>query len=494
MLKSQFDETSVSLKQYQMFIGGKFVSHSSGKMISVLNPATEKVISKIPEGTAADVELAVTAAETAQKAWAKLPAIERAKYLRELSDGIRKKSEALARTITEEQGKILPLARIEVNFTADYIDYMAEFARRYEGEIIQSDRPNEHIFMFKLPIGVIAGILPWNFPFFLIARKMAPALVTGNTIVIKPSCNTPNNAFEFAQIVAESSLPEGVFNLVSGTGAAVGTALAGHPKVGMVSLTGSVEGGIAVMRAASNNVTKVSLELGGKAPAIVMPDADLDLAAKAIRDSRIINTGQVCNCAERVYVHESVAETFIEKVTEEMKKTKFGDSLAEANVEMGPLVSKQQLEQVDASVQQAVRDGARLTLGGHRVEGRSGYFYPPTVLTHCNHKNAIMQKEIFGPVLPIATFHDLDEAIELANDCEYGLTSSIYTQNLDVAMRACKEIKFGETYINRENFEAMQGFHAGWRKSGIGGADGKHGLEEYLKTHVVYLQYNQQKK
>jgi len=389
----------------------------------------------------------------------------------------------------------LPLARIEVNFTADYIDYMAEFARRYEGEIIPSDRPNEHILLFKLPIGVVAGILPWNFPFFLIARKMAPALVTGNTIVIKPSCNTPNNAFEFAQIVAESSLPNGVFNLVSGTGAAVGVALAGHPKIGMVSLTGSTEAGIAVMRTASNNITKVSLELGGKAPAIVMADADLDLAVRAIRDSRIINTGQVCNCAERVYVHESIADKFIEKVTEKMNETKFGDPLAETDVDMGPLVSKQQLEQVDAAVQQAVKDGAKLVLGGHRPADRKiGYFYPPTVLTHCNHRSAIMQKEVFGPVLPITTFRDLDEAIELANDCEYGLTSSIYTQNLDVAMRACREIKFGETYINRENFEAMQGFHAGWRKSGIGGADGKHGLEEFLQTHVVYVQYNQEKK
>jgi len=476
-----------------MFIDGKFVSRPADKMISVINPSTEKVISEIPDGTAADVDLAVRVAETAQKAWAKRPAIERARFLHEIAQATRKRGEELARTISEEQGKILPLARTEVNFTADYIDYMAEFARRYEGEIIQSDRPNEQIFLFKLPIGVVAGILPWNFPFFLIARKMAPALVTGNTIVIKPSCNTPNNAFEFARIVAESSLPNGVFNLVSGHGATVGNALAGHPKVGMVSLTGSVEGGIEVMRAASNNVTKVSLELGGKAPAIVMPDADLDLAAKAIRDSRIINTGQVCNCAERVYVQESIADAFIEKVTEVMEKTKFGDPLAEVDVDMGPLISKQQLESVDGAVQRAVKDGAKLVTGGHRVE-RSGYFYPATVLTHCNQKSAIIQKEIFGPVLPIATFRDLNEAIEFANDCEYGLTSSIYTQNFDVAMRACREIKFGETYINRENFEAMQGFHAGWRKSGIGGADGKHGLEEFLQTHVVYAQYNQEKK
>ena len=479
------------MKSYQMFINGEFVSARSGKMMTVINPATEEIISEVPEGTREDVDLAVEAAEQAQKSWAKLPAIQRAGYLKEIAQGIRDNAEALAQVISEEQGKILALARVEANFTADYMDYMAEFARRYEGEIIQSDRPNENIFLFKAPIGVIAGILPWNFPFFLIARKLAPALVTGNTIVIKPSRETPNNAFEFAKIVAKSSLPKGVFNLVSGAGSVVGNALAGHPKVGMVSFTGSVPGGIAVMKAAADNVTKVSLELGGKAPAIVMADANLDLAVKSIRDSRIINTGQVCNCTERVYVQESIADLFIEKMIVAMKNTKSGNPLLEMDIDMGPLVSQNQLEQVEEAVAQAIRDGATLVLGGKRVDTKVGFFFEPTVLTNCKQNTDIMRKEIFGPVLPITTFKDLDEAIELANDCEFGLTSSIFTQNLDVAMRACREIKFGETYINRESFEAMQGFHAGWRKSGIGGADGKHGLEEYLQTHVVYTQYNQ---
>ena len=479
--------TQAALKRYRMFIDGEFVE--STKMLEVVNPATEEVISEFPGGTAEDVDRAVLAAEKAQKPWAALPAIRRAAHLREIAALVRANREPLARIITEEQGKILSLAQVEVDFSADYLDYMAEFARRYEGEIIQSDRPGENILLYKMPIGVVAGILPWNFPFFLIVRKMAPALVTGNTIVIKPSSETPNNAFEFARLVAQSSLPKGVFNLVSGSGATVGKALAGHPKVGMVSLTGSVEGGIAVMHAAADNVAKVSLELGGKAPAIVMADADLDLAVKAIRASRIINTGQVCNCAERVYVHESVADQFISKVTAAMRQTVVGDPLAPAT-EMGPLVSKRQRELVDTAVGQALEDGAKLDCGGGSYASKSGYYYQPTVLTHCRQQSAIMQKEIFGPVLPIATFSRLDEAIELANDCEYGLTSSIYTRSLDVAMRAANEIKFGETYVNRENFEAMQGFHAGWRKSGIGGADGKHGLEEYLQTHVVYMNYD----
>lgn len=476
------------LKKYELYIGGEFVGSSSGRMATVSNPATEEAISEVPDGTPSDVSDAVMAAEKAQKPWAALPAIQRAGHLREIADAIRQNKSALARTITEEQGKILSLAEVEVDFSAAYLDYMAEFARRYEGEIIQSDRPKENIFLFKMPIGVIAGILPWNFPFFLIMRKLAPALITGNTIVIKPSEETPNNAFEFARIVAGTSLPRGVFNLVSGSGPVVGSALASHPKVGMVSLTGSVASGVAVMRAAADNITKVSLELGGKAPAVVMADADLDLAVEAIRSSRIINSGQVCNCAERVYVQDEIAEKFAEKITSAMRQTKFGDPF-EPGMEMGPLVSKRQLDAVDGAVQQAVKDGAQLLLGGARSEKKVGHYYPPTVLFDCEHGADIMRKEIFGPVLPITTFATLDDAIEMSNDSEFGLTSSIYTQSLDTAMRASNELKFGETYVNRENFEAMQGFHAGWRRSGIGGADGKHGLDEYMQTHVVYMNY-----
>ena len=478
--------TSV-IRQYQMLIDGEFVG--SKNMLPVLNPTTEEVISEVPAATAEQVDAAVLAAERAQIGWARLPAIQRARHLHEIANAIRKKKAFLAHIIAEEQGKILPLAEIEVDFSADYVDYMAEFARRYEGEIIQSDRPGENILLYKAPIGVVAGILPWNFPFFLIVRKMAPALVTGNTIVIKPSGDTPNNACEFAKIVAESSLPKGVFNLVTGKGSVIGMGLAGHPRVGMVSLTGSVDVGTAVMHAAALNITKVSLELGGKAPAIVMADADLDLAVKAIRDSRIINTGQVCNCAERVYVHESIADEFVARMTDAMRKTVTGDPFT-PGVEMGPLVSQSQVCKVESAVRQAVTDGAKVTVGGQRGDHERGYYFEPTVLTGCRQEMDIMRNEIFGPVLPIATFSDLDEAIAMANDCEYGLTSSIFTRSLDAAMRAANELKFGETYVNREHFEAIQGFHAGWRKSGIGGADGRHGLEEFLQTHVVYMDYD----
>ncbi|RXJ80549.1 aldehyde dehydrogenase [Arcobacter sp. F2176] len=474
-------------KVYQMYINGEFINHVEKE--PVINPSDKQIISYIPIGTEDDVNQAVESAQEAQSSWEKLPAVERGNYLKKIAQKIRDNASMLARVISEEQGKVLGLATVEVNFTADYMDYMAEWARRYEGEIIQSDRPNENIFLFKLPIGVAAGILPWNFPFFLIARKLAPALLTGNTIVIKPSSETPNNAFEFAKLVDEVGLPKGVFNLISGTGAEVGSPLAGHEKVGIVSFTGSVPTGVKIMEAAAKNVTKVSLELGGKAPAIVMADANLDLAVEAIKNSRVINNGQVCNCAERVYVHKSIAKEFIEKMTKAMEATTYGNPLKE-EVDMGPLINEDAINHVQSLIDTAVEDGATITTGGKRAERDDGFYYEPTVLVDVKQDMAIIQEEIFGPVLPIMTFETLDEAIALANDSEFGLTSSIYTQNIDVAMRACKEIKFGETYINRENFEAMQGFHAGWRKSGIGGADGKHGLEEFLQTKVVYLQYD----
>jgi lactaldehyde dehydrogenase/glycolaldehyde dehydrogenase len=256
----------------------------------------------------------------------------------------------------------------------------------------------------------------------------------------------------------------------------------------MISFTGSVETGRAVMAAAAHNITKVNLELGGKAPAIVVADADVRLAVDAIRASRIINSGQVCNCAERVYVERRVADEFVSRLAEAMAKTTYGDPLAGQVVEMGPLINRAGLNKVKSLVDGAVAAGAEVVTGGKVADRGAGSYFEPTVLVNCRQDMDVMRQEVFGPVLPVNVVDSLDEAIERANDSIYGLTSSVYTSNLQTALRVCNELRFGETYINRENFEAMQGFHAGARQSGIGGADGKHGLYEFTQTHVVYIQ------
>lgn len=474
-------------KSHRNFINGKFIDSRSSGTIEVKNPATHELLAIVPNSNNDEIELAVDAARRAQSSWGSLPAIVRARHLRSISQKIRENRDRLARTITLEQGKILPLALVEVDFTADYIDYMAEWARRIEGEIITSDRPGESIFLFRKPIGVTAGVLPWNFPFFLIARKMAPALITGNTVVIKSSEETPINAFEFAELVAETDLPAGVFNVISGDGQ-TGATLVASKDVGLVSFTGSVRTGLKIMETASRNLTRVNLELGGKAPAIVLHDADLDLTAKALHASRILNTGQVCNAAERVYVDRRIAQPLAEKVVALMNATKYGDPMTDQNLDMGPLINQRALENISAMVNAARGQGAEVLTGGQVAETARGYHYQPTVLAGCTPNMEVMEKEIFGPVLPMQIVADLDEALALANNSEYGLTSSIFTKDLNAAMKASRELKFGETYINREHFEAMQGFHAGRRKSGIGGADGKHGLYAYTETHVVYMQ------
>lgn len=472
--------------QFKHFVDGQFVD-SSGNLIEVLNPATEQSLGAVSDAGEALTEAAIGAARAAQDAWAAQPAIARAQYLRRIAAGIREAAPQIANVIAREQGKVLALAQLEVGLAAEYLDYYAEWARRIEGEIISSDRPGENMFLFRRPLGVVAGILPWNFPFFMIARKMAPALITGNTIVIKPSEETPFCAYEFARIVEKSGLPKGVFNLVNGLGSTVGQQLVTSADVDMISFTGSSAAGSTIMANAARNLTKVSLELGGKAPSIVLADANLEQAIAALRWAKTMNTGQACNCSERVYVQRSVYEQFCDRLQADFATIRMGDPLAE-NVEVGSLINRAAVDRLNSQVEDARSKGAEVLIGGKGREAGEGCFFEPTVLTNTSQGMDVLEREIFGPMLLVEPVDDLDQAIALSNDSEYGLTSSIFTNDLNSAMRAVSQLKFGETYVNRESFEAIQGFHAGVRRSGIGGADGKHGLYEYTHTQVAYIQ------
>ncbi|APY11658.1 aldehyde dehydrogenase [Seonamhaeicola sp. S2-3] len=478
------------MKHYKQYINGQFIESKATSVIEILNPCTEEVISTISSGTVEDANNALEAAQAAQPAWEALPAIQRAAFLHKMADVIRENRVFLAETLSREQAKVIGLAQVEIDVTADYFDYNAGWARRIEGEIIQSDREKEHIYLHKVPIGVAVGICPWNFPFFVMARKVAASLITGNTCVIKPSSEAPNTIMEFAELIQKIDLPAGVLNFVCGSGRTVGNALSKNPITGIISLTGSVSAGQQVISAAAENITKVSLELGGKAPAIVCADANLELALNSIVASKVIFSGQVCNCAERVYVEDSIYDEFVDKLTKKMSEVTIEDALTGVNADMSSLVSKSQLDKITEMVEFAKKEGAEVLVGGGRPDKfDKGYFYQPTVLTNCKQDSQIIQEEVFGPVLPVMKFNTLDEAIALSNDTEFGLTSSIFSENFNNIMKATNGLHFGETYVNREHFEAIQGFHAGWKKSGVGGADGKYGMEEYLHTKVVYAKY-----
>lgn len=482
----------VDIPVYEQFIGGNFIKNNTEtKFIEVLDPCTEEIIAVAPRGTKEDADFAVQEAKKAQVEWSKKTSVERASYLKKMANIVRVHRVFLAKSLAKEQAKPLSLAQIEIDVTAEYYDYYAGLARSYEGEIIPSDRPGEQIFLHKFPIGVAVGICPWNFPLFVMARKVAPSLLTGNTVVIKVSEETPVTSLEFARLLDGIELPGGVLNILCGFGDELGEALTSNKDVGIISLTGSVRAGEKVMAAASKNIIKVSLELGGKAPAIVCKDADLDLAVKSIVASRIIYSGQVCNCVERVYVEQEIYDQFISKLIPAIQKIKIGNATEDGGIDMSSQINKAQLLKIHEKVEKAIQEGGRVLIGGKRNESfPKGYYYEPTVIVDVKQKSEIMQNEIFGPVLPVMKVASFDEALQLANDSEYGLTSSVFTNDLNKALKATKELNFGEVYINRENFEAIQGFHAGWRKSGIGGADGKHGLEEYLQTKVVYIQQN----
>ncbi|MDR1798889.1 MAG: aldehyde dehydrogenase [Bifidobacteriaceae bacterium] len=474
------------LKLYRNFINGEL--RAADGVIEVENPYTQQIIGLAAKGGVGEAEAALQAAKAAQPAWAKRSAVARGEVLKQFAQVIRDNRVELAELLMHEQAKIAPLAQVEIDVTATYFDYYAGWARIYEGEIINSDDPQENIFLFQKPIGVVVGICPWNFPFFVMARKVAPSLLVGCTTVLKPSSTTPLTTLRFAELIADLDLPPGVLNFVAGGGATLGDALVRHPITDMVSLTGSVEAGVEIIKGSAEKIMKTSLELGGKAPAIVFPDADLDLAVKGVTDSRLIFSGQVCNCAERAYVHASVYDEFVAKLKASFEAAVLDDP-AKPGVAYSSQVDKAQLEKIADMVEKAKADGAEVVTGGKVADKPTGYFYEPTIVVGADQQSQIVQKEVFGPVLPIIKWDDYDEVIAMANDVEYGLTSSVFTRNVSTVMQAIKDLNFGETYVNREHFEGIQGFHAGWRKSGIGGADGKHGLFEYLQSQVAYIRY-----
>lgn len=471
----------------QLFINNEFVESTSEETLDVINPATGETIDTITFATEEEVNDAIEKSKRAQLEWEKIPAPTRAERVKSLIPLLKQHKDDIAHLYVKEQGKIIAQAKGEIDKSIEYIDYMASLSMSNKGEVLQNTIVNETIQLTKKPIGVTAGIVPWNAPILVLMRKVIPAIVTGCSVVIKPSEETTLLTLKIAELFRDSTIPAGLIQIVPGTGETVGTQLATHKDIQLVSLTGSMGAGKAVFKNAADSIKKLNLELGGNAPVLVTQHADLDKAVDYIVTARINNAGQVCTCPERIFVHEDVHDDFINKVKDKMDALQVGDPYDE-NTDYGAIMNQKQLDSIDDKVQEAIKNGADLVLGGHKLD-REGFFYAPTILDHVKTTDSAFKEEIFGPVLAITTYTNFDDVIDMANDTNAGLSSYIFSESLKEIMTATECLKFGEVYANCEAEEAINGYHAGWRESGLGGADGIHGFEEYYNTTVSYIRW-----
>lgn len=472
----------------KLFINNEFIESKSTDTADVINPATEEIIDTISFATESEVNDAVEKSKHAQLEWEKVPEPTRADHVKLLIPLLEQNKDTLAELYVKEQGKTLASAKGEIDKAIQFIDYMTSLSMSNKGEVLQNSHENETILLTKKPVGVTAGIVPWNAPIMVLMRKVIPAIVTGCSVVIKPSEATSLITLKLAELIRESTIPAGLVQILPGKGDTVGTQLAQHPDIQLISLTGSMRAGKSVYAESASTVKKVNLELGGNAPALVTSNANLDKSVDYIVTARVNNAGQVCTCPERIFVHEAIHDTFINKLKGKMEQLKVGDPFNK-DTDYGAIINQQQLDSIDDKVQDAVKNGADLITGGHKVDG-AGYFYEPTILDKVNPQDSAFKEEIFGPVIPIVTYNEFEDAIEQANDTNAGLSSFIFSEDLKEIMTATERLKFGEVYANCEAEEVVNGFHAGWRESGIGGADGIHGLDEYYNTTVSYIRYD----
>jgi lactaldehyde dehydrogenase/glycolaldehyde dehydrogenase len=481
---------------FNFLINGEIVTSSDNQRIDVLCPVTNEVIGTIAKGTEEDAHKALVAADKAKAAWADLPVKDRAYYVNELADICLEHKEELAHILSLEHGKIISEARGEVDGTIRFFRYAAENAYRIEGEVIPSDFHHETGMIERVPYGVTVGLLAWNFPLALTGRKVGNALATGNTMVIKPPTETPLTVMYFGELVAKSDLPKGVLNFISGPGRTVGNTLVSDPLTKLVTLTGSTGAGRQLCRAAAENITVLHLELGGKAPFMVMDDANIDKAVDAAIVSKFSNCGQICTCNERMYIHEKVYDEFKSKFIAKCKQLTVGDSFDET-VSMGPKVNIPEVKKLDDLLATSLKQGGKLIYDGEtesyvadlKKQYPNGNWYFPKVVEVTDNANILMHEETFGPIIPMMKISSFEQALECANDCDYGLSSYIFTNNYKNIMTITRKLDFGEVYVNREHGELINGFHNGFNLSGVGGEDGKHGLMSYLQKKAIYLNY-----
>ncbi|NUP02364.1 MAG: aldehyde dehydrogenase family protein [Streptomyces sp.] len=480
-------------KPRQLFIDGRWVDAASGKTFTTPDPATGETLARVAEADAEDVERAVKAARRAfEGPWSRLTPSERGRMIWRIGDLILEHLEELAQLESLDNGKPLAVARVaDVPLAADLFHYMAGWATKIEGNTISISAPTApgaafHAYTLREPVGVVAQIIPWNFPLLMAAWKLGPALATGNTIILKPAEQTPLSALRLAELIAEAGIPDGVVNVLPGYGETAGAALAAHPGVDKVAFTGSTEVGKLIVRAAAGNLKKVTLELGGKSPNIVFDDADPALAIEGAANAIFFNHGQCCVAGSRLYVHQSRFDEVVEGVADIARAIKLGPGL-EADTQMGPLVSDEQLRRVTGFLDSGRDEGARALAGGAR-HGERGYFVEPTVLTDTRPDMKVVREEIFGPVVVASPFSDLDEIAAQANNTPYGLGAGIWTRDISKAHALASKIRAGTVWINCYNvFDAALPF-GGYKQSGWGREMGHEALEAYTEVKSVCAQ------
>ncbi len=484
-------ETKDGLNYYGLYINGEWVKSASNKYVAVQNPATEEIIGYVTDADAADVDAALVSSERAQLEWQELPILQRAEYLRKIGEALAEERELFARLLTMEQGKTYPEALGEVQDTINYMTQSIEGAKRIKAEILPTPNKDESLVISRVPYGVTLGLCAWNYPLALVGRKLGPALLTGNTIIIKPHELTPLATAEFFRIIEKVGIPKGVVNLITCSGFEMGQRLVSSPIVRLSNVTGSVGAGQAIYRGSAQNIAGLILELGGKSPFIVLPDADIDKAVEAAVISRYANCGQVCICCDMIFAHEDIVEEFTEKLLARIAQIKVGDPF-DPTTNMGPKMCGSDLEKIDSIVQKSVSEGAKLLCGGKRPEGaqfEKGYWYEPTVLGDVTPEMTAAQDEIFGPVLPILKIKSFDHAAQIANALPYGLSAYLFTEDYRTLIRAQKVLQVGTIFMNKCIVGYTHGFHSGHKLSGLSGEDGEYGLEAYLQKKVCYIKY-----
>lgn len=475
-----------------MSINGRFVPGDSGEAFEVLDPATEAVIDRVPQGNEADAEQAVAAAKSAFTGWRWASGLERAEMLHEAARKMRDQADELARLLTQEQGKPVPETAEEVEWTIGTFDYYAEMARTYRGRVLAPAERSQFNFVLKEPYGVVACIIPFNYPLLLMAWKVAPALAAGNTVIIKPAEQTPLTTLRLAEM-AFDHFPPGVVNVVTG-GAAIGEAFVRHPDVPVIAFTGSTAVGQRIARLAAERIKRTHLELGGKDAFVIAPDADMETAVEALAYSALLNTGQVCTSTERVYVPELMLDAFAGALVEYVRGLRLGPGL-EATTDIGPMSDPKYRAKVEDHVAEAVSKGAKVLSGGKRpLQFERGFYYEPTVLTNVNHTMRVMRQETFGPVIPLMGYRDFDEAIRLVNDSDYGLGACIRTSDPQLAKRFFEEVQAGTIWINDPLTDNYGGPFGGFKMSGNARELGEEGLESFLETKHVHWDFDDKPK